>query len=149
VRKLFGIFVVAGLTIQGTSAVGANLLQPGGFDAAYQLAGWSCTNTPDSSYQWNSDDAGGMASSGSLRIGVVDYDDPVFGIYPGDSGCLVCAPTYDKARAGARYDFGAQARNIAGAPRFGMLCSAYASANCSGGASDLPEYLDFATNSFE
>jgi len=101
-------------------AAAANLLPNGDFSSANQINGWMATI---GAISWNSDDAAGDGSSGSLQIDFV-------GTGSAFSTCFT-------VQAGAAYIYGGQSRLVAGGAADSFVCYSYDTTNCTGTATGL------------
>ena len=127
-------FVLVALLLHSASVAAAgytNLLINGDFAKTSQLSGW----TSCSSASWSSDDAAGLAASGSLELSASSIYDPhtmtfILGTASCASGCLPVRP-------GAAYLLGGQSRLAYGTVMPGFNCVAYPTPDCTGAGDTL------------
>ena len=114
------------LTLAANAPADTNLLPNGGFDS--NVDGWTVdVNADAGTVSWQSDDAAGSASSGSLKYATDSFGDQTMARSP----CFA-VPAGGAASAGGKSDIlfvnGISSASFA----FQVSCLVYSSSNCSG-----------------
>lgn len=132
-------YVLALLSLCCASSIAGtytDVLPNGDFSATNQLTGWTCSGA-----NWNSDDANGVVTSGSMSLSAVSIciPDPLnpglcITVIPGTAACTSACMS---VRPGADYDFGGQSRIVSGGASLNFSCQSFAAADCSGSGTSL------------
>jgi hypothetical protein len=133
-------YVLLGMVLlTDAAAADTNLLPNGDFANAAMASGWTCASI-FGSQDWTGDDAGALATSGSIELSASAFGDQNNWF----QGLEVCNSTCFDVRPGAAYAYGGQSRVIAVAGAAGssfamhFACGVYAYGGCSGSPTWLP-----------
>jgi len=121
--RVFALIVALPVT-----GIAQDLLPNADFSSVSQISGWSASGS--GTIQWSNLDAGGDASSGSLRADGAGTGNPVLGV----SSCMAVT-------GGQTFRYGGSASGGVGFVSAGVACTAFDTSDCTGTGS-LLDYVD-------